>query len=49
MDKTRLAAVIVTMGKIEVRGKDNMMKLMACMDELERLMREQQEEATQDA
>lgn len=48
MDKKRLAAVIVTLGKIEVRGKDNMSRLLACMDELEQMMREQ-EEAAQDA
>lgn len=48
MDRQRLAALIVTLGKVEVRGKDNMMRLLACMDELEQMMRET-EEAAQDA
>lgn len=48
MDRQRLAAVIVALGKVEVRGKDNMMRLLACMDELEQMMRET-EEAAQDA
>ena len=46
MNKDRIAAVIVTLGKIEVHGKDNLSRLLGCMQELEKLM---QEEATQDA
>lgn len=44
MDRQRLAAVIVALGKVEVRGKDNMMRLLACMDELEKMMRETEED-----
>ena len=46
MNKDRIAAVIVTLGKIEVHGKDNLSRLLGCIQELEKLM---QEEATQDA
>lgn len=46
MDNTRLAAVIVTLGKVEVHGKDNLSRLLGCIQELEKLM---QEEETQDA
>ena len=46
MDNTRLAAVIVTLGKIEVHGKDNLTRLLGCIQELEKMMNE---EATQDA
>ena len=49
MDKKRLAAVIVTLGKVEVRGKENLERLLACMDELERMMREMNEEDKADA
>ena len=46
MNRDRIAAVIVTLGKIEVHGKDNLSRLLGCIQELEKLM---QEEATQDA
>ena len=46
MNKDRIAAVIVTLGKVEVHGKDNLSRLLGCMQELEKLM---QEEETQDA
>ena len=46
MNKDRIAAVIVTLGKIEVHGKDNLSRLLGCIQELEKMM---QEEATQDA
>ena len=46
MNKDRIAAVIVTLGKIEVHGKDNLTRLLGCIQELEKLM---QEEETQDA
>ena len=46
MNKDRIAAVIVTLGKVEVHGKDNLSRLLGCIQELEKLM---QEEATQDA
>ena len=46
MNKDRIAAVIVTLGKIEVHGKDNLSRLLGCIQELEKLM---QEEETQDA
>lgn len=49
MSKKRLAAVIVTLGKVEVHGKDNLERLLACVEELERMMREQDEEGVQDA
>ena len=46
MNRERIAAVIVTLGKIEVHGKDNLSRLLGCMQELEKMMNE---EATQDA
>lgn len=46
MNKDRIAAVIVTLGKVEVHGKDNLSRLLGCIQELEKLM---QEEETQDA
>ena len=46
MNKDRIAAVIVTLGKIEVHGKANLSRLLGCMQELEKLMNE---EAEQDA
>ena len=46
MNKDRIAAVIVTLGKSEVHGKDNLSRLLGCMQELEKLMNE---EAAQDA
>ena len=46
MNRERIAAVIVTLGKIEVHGKDNLSRLLGCIQELEKLM---QEEETQDA
>lgn len=46
MNKDRIAAVIVTLGKIEVHGKDNLSRLLGCIQELEKMMNE---EATQDA
>ena len=41
MNKERIAAVIVTLGKIEVHGKDNLSRLLGCMQELEKLMNEE--------
>lgn len=49
MDKKRLAAVIVALGKVEVRGKENLERLLACLDELERMMRDVNEEDKADA
>lgn len=46
MNKDRIAAVIVTLGKIEVHGRDNLSRLLGCIQELEKIMNE---EATQDA
>ena len=46
MNRERIAAVIVTLGKIEVHGKDNLSRLLGCIQELGKLM---QEEETQDA
>ena len=46
MYKDRIAAVIVTLGKVEVHGKDNLSRLLGCIQELEKMMNE---EATQDA
>ncbi len=46
MNKDRIAAVIVTLGKVEVHGKDNLSRLLGCIQELEKMMNE---EATQDA
>lgn len=46
MNKDRIAAVIVTLGKVEVHGKDNLTRLLGCIQELEKMMNE---EATQDA
>ena len=46
MNKDRIAAVIVTLGKIEVHGKDNLSRLLGCIQELEKMMNE---EATQEA
>ena len=46
MNKDRIAAVIVTLGKIEVHGKDNLSRLLGCIQELEKMMNE---EETQDA
>ena len=46
MNKDRIAAVIVTLGKIEVHGKDNLTRLLGCIQELEKIMNE---EETQDA
>ena len=46
MNRERITAVIVTLGKIEVHGKDNLSRLLGCMQELEKLMNE---EAAQDA
>lgn len=44
--RQRIAAVIVTLGKVEVHGKDNLTRLLGCIQELEKMMNE---EATQDA
>ena len=41
MNRERIAAVIVTLGKIEVHGKDNMSRLLGCIQELEKLMNEE--------
>lgn len=41
MNKDRIAAVIVTLGKIEVHGKDNLSRLLGCMQELEKMMNEE--------
>ena len=46
MNKDRIAAVIVTLGKVEVHGKDNLTRLLGCIQELEKMMNE---EETQDA
>lgn len=46
MNKDRIAAVIVTLGKIEVHGRDNLTRLLGCIQELEKIMNE---EAAQDA
>ena len=46
MNKDRIAAVIVTLGKVEVHGKDNLSRLLGCIQELEKMMNE---EETQDA
>ena len=46
MNKDRIAAVIVTLGKVEVHGKDNLSRILGCIQELEKMMNE---EATQDA
>ena len=46
MNKDRIAAVIVTLGKVEVHGKDNLTRLLGCIQELEKMMNE---EAPQDA
>ena len=46
MNKDRIAAVIVTLGKVEVHGKDNLSRLLGCIQELEKMMNE---EATQEA
>ena len=46
MNKDRIAAVIVTLGKIEVHGKDNLSRILGCIQELEKIMNE---EETQDA
>ena len=43
MNKDRIAAVIVTLGKIEVHGKDNLSRLLGCMEELEKMMNEEEE------
>ena len=42
MNKDRIAAVIVTLGKIEVHGKDNLSRLLACIQELEKLLNEEE-------
>ena len=41
MNKDRIAAVIVTLGKIEVHGKDNLSRLLGCIQELEKIMNEE--------
>ena len=46
MNQDRIDAVIVTLGKVEVHGKDNLSRLLGCIQELEKMMNE---EATQDA
>lgn len=46
MNKDRIAAVIVTLGKVEVHGKDNLSRILGCIQELEKMMNE---EETQDA
>lgn len=38
MIRDRIAAVLVTLGKIEVHGRDNLSRLLGCMQELEKLM-----------
>ena len=42
MNKDRIAAVIVTLGKIEVHGKDNLSRLLGCIQELEKMMNEEE-------
>ena len=41
MNRERIAAVIVTLGTIEVHGKDNLSRLLGCMQELEKMMNEE--------
>ena len=41
MNRERIAAVIVTLGKIEVHGTDNLSRLLGCMQELEKMMNEE--------
>ena len=41
MNKDRIAAVIVTLGKIEVHGKDNLSRLLGCIQKLEKMMNEE--------
>lgn len=41
MNRERIAAVIVTLGKIEVHGKDNLSRLLGCIQELEKMMNEE--------
>lgn len=41
MNRERIAAVIITLGKIEVHGKDNLSRLLGCMQELEKMMNEE--------
>ena len=41
MNRERIAAVIVTLGKIEVHGKDSLSRLLGCMQELEKMMNEE--------
>ena len=42
MNRERIAAVIVTLGKLEVHGKDNLSRLLGCMQELEKMMNEEE-------
>ena len=42
MNRERIAAVIVTLGKIEVHGKDNLSRLLGCIQELEKMMNEEE-------
>ena len=42
MNRERIAAVIVTLGKIEVHGKDNPSRLLGCIQELEKQMNEEE-------
>ena len=41
MNKDRIAAVIVTLNKVEVHGKENLSRLLGCIQELEKMMNEE--------
>ncbi|MGN1369940.1 MAG: hypothetical protein ACI4WX_13805 [Aristaeellaceae bacterium] len=41
MNKDRITAVIVTLNKVEVHGKDNLSMLLGCIQELEKMMNEE--------
>ena len=41
MNRDRIAAVIVTLNKIEVHGRDNLTRLLGCIQELDKLMNEE--------
>lgn len=47
MSKEKLAAVIVTLNKIETRGKENLRNLLGCIQTLEELMEEEKLAAVQ--
>ena len=41
MNRDRIAAVSVTLSKIEVHGRDNLTRLLGCIQELDKLMNEE--------